>query len=215
MLNEIYMDNLRIFASAGTIKKGHFVYKNGRHGTIYVDAKPLFSNPKAISKLCYQIAERFEMSGVNVVTGPAENGNIVAGWVASHLSRFRLRKVDSVPTIKTLDNDFFIRPSFRRQIFSRKVLVVEDVLTTGSSARKVVDVVRSLGGNVVGLGALYNRGGKISMGALGVQDSFVLVNVSHQSWSAVDCPQCKNGIPVDLNLDHGREFMMRKQASVW
>lgn len=209
-MTDIELENLKIFVSAGAIKKGHFVYSGGRHGTIFVDAKSLFRDSKAISKLCRQIAERFKTSAVDSVTGPANNGVVVASWVAEHLSGLYSRKVVLVPTVKTLDDNFFIRPAFRHQIFNQRVLAVEDVLTSGGSAKKVIDVVRALGGNVVGLGALYNRGGEVSRGAIDVVDFFVSVNIPHQSWSEDECPLCKNRVPVDHNFGRGKEFLARK-----
>lgn len=209
-MTDVELENLKLFASAGAIKKGHFVYSGGRHGTIFVDAKALFSDSKAISKLCRQIAERFKTSAVNSVTGPANNGVVVASWVAEHLSELCSKKVALVPTVKTLDDNFLIRSASRHKIFNQRVLVVEDILNSGGSAQKVIDVVRALGGNVVGLGALYNRGGEISRGTINVVDFFVSVNVPHQSWSEDECPQCKNRIPVDLNFGRGKEFLVRK-----
>lgn len=211
-MNQTELENLKVFASLAAIKKGHFVYSSGRHGTVFVDAESLFRDSKVISGLCQQIAQRFRNSSVNLVTGPANNGVVVASWVADHLSRLCSRRVALVPTFKTLDNGFSVRPTFRHKIFNQRVLVVEDVLTTGGSAQRVIEVVRALGGNVVGFGALYNRGGEISRGAVDVSDFFVLVNVPHQSWVEEDCPLCKNRVPVNPFFGKGREFSKRKQA---
>ncbi|TSC91258.1 MAG: orotate phosphoribosyltransferase [Parcubacteria group bacterium Gr01-1014_2] len=213
-MNETELEALKLFNSCGAIIKGHFVYASGRHGTIYVNTKTLFSDSKAISKLCRPIAERFKNSAVNSVTGPANNGVVVASWVAEHLSNLCLRKVTFVPTVKTLGNDFLIRRIFRNQIFNKRVLVVEDVLTTGGSARKVIDLVLALGGNVVGLGVFYNRGGEISRDGVDVLDFFALVNVPHQSWSESECPLCKNGIPINPDFGRGKEFLARKRSTL-
>lgn len=211
-MNETELEALRLFNSCGAILKGHFVYRSRRHGAIYIDAEALFGDTKVISKLCRPIAERFKNSAVNSVTGPANGGVVVASLVAEHLSNFYSRKVALVPTIKMLSNNFLIRSTFRHQIFNQRVLVVEDVLTTAGSAQKVIDLVRAWGGNVVGLGALYNRGGEVPRDAIDVLDFFVLVNTSHQSWSEDECPLCKNGIPINPDFGRGRESLARKQV---
>ena len=92
--------------------------------------------------------------------------------------------------------------------------MVDDVLTTGGSAQKVTDIVRALGGNVVGLGALYNRGEEIPRGAIDVVDFFATVNVSYQSWSENECPLCKNRVPVNLDFGRGKEYLMRRREVV-
>lgn len=212
-MNETELEALKLFNSRGAILKGHFVYCNRRHGIIYVDAEALFGgDSKVISRLCLRIAERFENNAINSVIGPAKGGVVVASWVAEHLSKLCSRKVALVPTNKTLGGDFSIKPDFRRQIFNQRVLVVEDVLTTSGSVRKVIDIVRALGGNVVGLGALYNRGGEVVRRAVDVLDFFVLVDTPHQSWSENECPLCKNGIPVNPDFGRGREFLAWKKA---
>ena len=213
-MTDIELENLKVFASAGAIKKGHFVYSSWRHGTIFVDAKALFDDSKAISWLCRQIAERFKSSAVNSVTGPAKGGVVIASRVAECLSSFYSRKVAFVPTEKKAGDNFFIRPAFRRRISNKRVLVVDDVLTTGGSAQKVTDIVRALGGNVVGLGALYNRGEEIPRGAIDVVDFFATVNVSYQSWSENECPLCKNRVPVNLDFGRGKEYLMRRREVV-
>ena len=205
------LEALRLFESSGAIIRGHFVYSSWRHGTIYIDAEALFRDSKLVWKLCRPIAERFRNSAVNSVTGPARGGIVVASRVAEHLSDICRRKVVLIPTIKTLADNFFIRSAFRHQIFNQKVLVVDDVITTAGSAEKVVGIVRALGGNVVGLGALCNRGGDLSRGATNVPDFFALVDIFLQSWSEDQCPSCKRGIPVNPNFGRGGEFFDRER----
>lgn len=204
---------LEIFNSCRAIIRGHFVYSSGRHGVIYVDVKSLFSDFKVISKLCHEIAERFKNSAINSVIGPANNGVVIAGRVAEYLSNICGRRVVLIPTKKAPLGDFFIRSDLRHQIFNKRILVVEDVLTTGGSAQKVIDIVRALGGNVVGLGVLYNRGREVLKDAVDVLDFFALVNIPHQSWSENECPLCKNGIPVNSGFGRGKEFLAGKRLA--
>ena len=93
----------------------------------------------------------------------------------------------------------------------KRVLVVEDILTTGGSARKVVEAVRAIGGNVVGVGVLCNRGGVTAQDLANVPKLEVLVNISLDAWNEADCPLCKQGVPVNPDVGKGREFLARRQ----
>ena len=207
-------ENLQLLADSGAIQEGHFVYSSGRHGTIYIDAEKIFGHSKSMSRLCWQIAERFKNSAVNSVTGPAKGGVVVASRVADCLSNFYSRKVAFVPTEKRAGDNFLIRPAFRRQISDKRVLVVDDVLTTGDSVKKVADLVRGRNGNIVGVGVLYNRGGMIAKAAVNILNFFAVLDIPHKSYSEKNCPACKKGIPVNPNFGRGREFLARKRQAI-
>ena len=94
----------------------------------------------------------------------------------------------------------------------RRVLVVEDVLTTGGSAKKVVELARAAGGKVIGLGVLCNRGGVTPHDVGDVPQLFALTNIPLEVWMEGDCPLCKQGVPVNTDIGKGREFLARQRA---
>jgi orotate phosphoribosyltransferase len=89
---------------------------------------------------------------------------------------------------------------------------VEDVLTTGGSARRVVEATRAIGGKVVGLGVLCNRGGVTPQDVANVPELFALVNVKMNAWDEAECPLCAQGVPINTDVGKGREYLARKQG---
>jgi orotate phosphoribosyltransferase len=85
------------------------------------------------------------------------------------------------------------------------------VLTTGGSVKKVIEVVRSLGGRVVGLGALCNRGGITAEDVGNVPKLQALVSINLEAWEPNDCPLCKQNVAINTNVGKGREFLERQK----
>jgi orotate phosphoribosyltransferase len=87
---------------------------------------------------------------------------------------------------------------------------VEDVLTTGGSAKKVVEATRALGGNIVGLGVLCNRGGITPEDVANPPKLFALVNIKLDAWDETECPLCAQSVPINTDVGKGREYLARK-----
>jgi orotate phosphoribosyltransferase len=98
------------------------------------------------------------------------------------------------------------RRGYDALVAGRRVLVVEDILTTGGSARTVVQAVEKAGGTVVGVAALCNRGG-VTADLLGSPQLYSLASVPLESWSAEECPLCASGVPVNTRLGKGAAFV--------
>ncbi|MDO8649758.1 MAG: phosphoribosyltransferase family protein [Candidatus Berkelbacteria bacterium] len=191
---------------------GHFVYTSGRHGTVYVNKDAVYPHTAETSKLCRAIAERFAADNVQVVIAPAIGGVILSQWTAHHLSDLTGREVLAVYAEKSdSDDSFVVKRGSDKLIPGKNVLVVEDILTTGGSAKKVVEATRALGGNIVGLGVLCNRGGITSQDVADVPKLDALVSVKLDSWDEADCPLCASGVPVNTDVGKGREFLACKQ----
>src|SRR3990167_9525772 len=152
---------LQVLGKVGAvIADSHIVYTSGKHGTAYVNKDAIYPHTAETSSLCRAIAERFADDNVQVVIGPAIGGVILSQWTAHHLTEMNGHEVLGVYAEKSEGGDnFVIKRGYDKLIAGKNVLVVEDVLTTGGSVRKVIEAVRALGGNVIGLGALCDRGG--------------------------------------------------------
>jgi orotate phosphoribosyltransferase len=98
---------------------------------------------------------------------------------------------------------FVIRRGYDQLGRSKKILVVEDILNTGGSVRKVVDAVRALPADVVGVAALCNRGGVKSKDLGNVPQVFALMDISLEAWEPEDCPLCKKGMPINTQVGKG------------
>ena len=203
---------LKILNQAGAVITGsHIVYTSGWHGEAYVNKDAVYPHTREVSKLCRAIAERFAKSGVEAVIAPAVGGVILSQWVAHHLTELTGREVLGLYAEKEGDS-FRIKRGYDRLVTGRKVLVVEDVLTTGGSVKKVVEAVRSAGGNVIAAAALCNRGGVTKTDLGEVPELCALVNLRLDSWEEEECPLCARKVPVNTAVGKGREFLARKQA---
>lgn len=109
--------------------------------------------------------------------------------------------------------NFIFKRGYDALVKGKRVLVVEDVLTTGGSARKTIEATRASDGTVVGLGVLCNRGGITSSDVADPPKLFALVNVQFDAWDEAGCPLCKNGVPINIWVGKGRDFLARKKAS--
>jgi len=204
---------LRILGKVGAvITNSHIVYTSGRHGTAYVNKDAVYPHTKETSELCRAIAEQFVDDGVEVVIAPAIGGCILSNRVAEHLTDITGREVLGVYADKDGDA-FVIKRGYDKLIAGKNVLVVEDVLTTGGSAKKVVEATRAIGGNVVGLGVLCNRGGITPQDVADPPKLFALVNVKLDAWNEADCPLCTQGVPINTDVGKGREYLARKKTS--
>lgn len=191
----------------------HVVYKSGRHGNTYLNKDALFAHPAETSAICRNIAYGFyeKRLPIGAVIGPVVGGAIMAQWVAYHLSQYFGGKVLAVYADKEGDG-FVIKRGYDKLIEGMSTLVVEDVLTTGGSAKKVVLATRGVGANVVGLGAICNRGGVTAEDLGGVPRLHVLRDVRLHDYDEADCPLCAKGVPVDTSVGHGREFLKRRKG---
>lgn len=206
---------LQVLRKVGAvITNSHIVYTSaGKHGTAYINKDAVYPHTAEISRLCRAIAERFADDNIQVVIAPAIGGVILSQWTAHHLTEMNGHEVFGVYAEKSDGGDaFVIKRGYDGLIAGKNVLVVEDVLTTGGSAKKVVEATRAIGGNVIGLGVLCNRGGITPQDVADVPKLTALVNVKLDAWDEATCPLCEWNVPVNTDVGKGREFLARKQA---
>ena len=196
--------------SCGAIKEGHFVYASDNHGSVYVNKNAVFLHTQKTSDLCQIIAERFADYDIEVVIGPVVGGAILSQWVAHHLSKLYGKEVLSVYADKTDTGGFVIKRGYDKLIAGKRVLVVEDVLTTGGSAREVIETTRAVGGEVIGIGVLCNRGAVTPKDLADVPELFTLVDVKFDAWDEKECPLCAKGVPINPDAGKGREYLASK-----
>ncbi len=211
MNNEAMMG---IFVDAGAIvTNDHIVFTSGLHGNAYINKDALYVHTKTISDLCKIIADNYNADEIDIVIGPVIGGVALSQWVAHHLNCKRsFGETLSLYAEKEgegKDKTFVIKRGYDLHIPGKKVLVVEDILTTGDSARKVVECVKALGGKVVGLSVLGNRGG-VKSEDVGNVPIHALVNVTMESWTEEQCPLCKANKPINTKLGKGKAFLEKR-----
>lgn len=202
----------QIFESTGAIiTEDHIVYTSGRHGTAYVNKDAVYPHTQETSELCEMLAQDLKDRRAEVVAAPAVGGVILSQWTAFHLGKLTGKEVLAVFAEKQEDGSFAFGRGYGDLIRGKRVLVVEDVLTTGGSVKKVVEVVRNMGGEVIGLGVLCNRG-QVKPEDVGGVEINALINVQMDSWPEQECPLCEANVPINTTVGKGREFLARKQG---
>ena len=140
---------LDIFRQAGALLEGHFVYTSGRHGTKFIQAARVMQFPEHVDRLCAALGDRFKNDDVQLVVGPATGGIVLSYATARHLGcRSAFTEKD--------DGGMAVKRGIRIEPGTR-VLVVEDVVTTGGSVKKTIAHLRERGAQVVGVAVLVDR----------------------------------------------------------
>lgn len=191
------------------ITDSHLVYTSGKHGSTYFNKDAIYPHTELTSQLCEEIAKHFAGRSIEVVIAPAVGGIILSQWVAYHLTKITGREVLGVYAEKDGDG-FVIKRGYDKLSSGKKVLIVEDILTTGGSVKKVIDTARDIGANIVGLGVLCNRGGIKPQDVSNPPELFALVDVKFDAWDEADCPLCAKKMPVNTDVGHGRKYVQAK-----
>lgn len=182
----------------------HFVYKSGKHGSGYINMDPLFTDVRLVARICAELIRPFQ-AGFDTVAGPAMGGTILAFACACQITD---REVSAVWADKTADGFAFERAGFVDRLAGKRVLVVEDLLTTGGSVISVCEQAQTHGGQVVGVSTICNRGG-LTAQRLGVPRLEALASVSFQAVDPAACELCDAGIPIVEDIGHGAEYKSR------
>jgi orotate phosphoribosyltransferase len=173
----------------GALKKGHFLYASGKHGDTYVEKFNLLRDPRATSEVCQHFADRFRDQRIDVVAGPTTGGILLAFETARQLgvaAAYAERKGDGESGRE-----------FRRDtVFESgaRVLVVDDIMTTGGSVRETLAALAGYPVEIVAVGVLVDR----SAGATTFGDVPLVAIASRKfdAWEAGECPLCAQGMPL-------------------
>ncbi len=178
-------DVIDLFKRCGALLEGHFSLSSGLHTSGYLQCALVLQHPRHAATLGAALAERVAASEPAAVLSPALGGLIIGHEVA-RASGVRAIFAERQDGGLTLRRGFRIEPG-------QRVLVVEDVVTTGDSTRETMAVARQAGGEVVGTAAIINRGGSAT--EFGVSFK-ALAEVSWPTHKPADCPLCVQGIPL-------------------
>lgn len=178
------IDVLEIFKQSGALLQGHFRLTSGKHSAQYMQCAQVLQYPHLAAQLGVELAKAWQGQGIETVIGPAMGGIIVAHEVAKALG-IRALFTERENGAMSLRRGFSLTPG-------EKVLVVEDVITTGGSVREVVAVVKELGAIPVGVGVMVDRsGGKESFGVPFAS----LLQLNIETYEPSECHLCEAGIP--------------------
>ena len=180
---------LSIFKRTGALLTGHFQLSSGMHSDQYFQCAKVLQYPEYAELLCREIAVQFRENDVDAVLSPALGGIIVGQEVGRQLgvrTMFAERK----------EGEMQLRRGFEI-CKGEKILVCEDVVTTGASVDEVATIVRSIGGRLAGVGCIVDRSagrGKFKTGNDEIQYSVLQMEVA--AYGPEECPLCTKRIPM-------------------
>ena len=176
---------LDLFRRVGALLEGHFRLSSGLHSSGYLQCALVLQYPNEAEQCGSLLAARLQHRGVDAVLSPALGGIVIGHEVARALG-VRAIFAERQEGALTLRRGFSLAPGER-------VLVVEDVVTTGGSTRETIEVARRAGAEVVGAAAIIDR----SDGNQGLEVPFdALASVSLPTYAPESCPLCAAGVPI-------------------
>ena len=182
-MNENKMIN--ILKESGAMLDGHFLLTSGRHSDIYIEKFRLLENPFFLDQVCKEIANNFVNKKIDVVLGAAIGGILIAGGVGKYLNTTHIF-TERVNGKMELRRGFSIKPNDR-------VLIVEDIVTTGSSVFEMIDIVKKNSANIINVACLVDRSKE---GVDFKVNKTVLLRFPSKDWTVDKCPQCLNSTPL-------------------
>lgn len=173
----------------GALKTGHFLLASGRHSDVYLEKFDLLRNPGATEKVCTGFVQAFAGTDVDVVVGPTTGGILLAFETARQMGL-------SAAYAERVSEGGDAREIRRSTVFPEgsRVLVVDDILTTGGSVQETLDALKPHPVDVVGIGVLVDRsGGEVQFGDVPLK---ALAQQKVDSWQPDACPLCEQGLPL-------------------
>lgn len=174
-------DFLQILRDSGALLEGHFILTSGLHSPQYIEKFRVLEQPRYTEMLCAALAHHFKDQNISVVVGPMTGGIILAYEVGKQLGTKAIftERVDGVMKFR---RGFSLTPQDR-------VLIVEDIITTGGSVNEVIRVVQQTLATIVGLGYLVDRSGGVKFSV----PSKALLTIDVVSYQPAQCPLCASG----------------------
>ena len=175
-----------LLVKTGAIMDGHFLLTSGLHSPHYVEKFNVLQHPAYTAQLCAAMAEKFKDAEIETVVGPVTGGILLAHETGKSLGT-RAIFTERVDGKMTFRRGFSLREGER-------VLIVEDIVTTGGSIKEVIEVVKAAGAVPVAVSMLVDRsGGKANFGDV---PSTALLTMDVETYSPDTCPLCAKGVPM-------------------
>ncbi len=175
---------LELFSRLSVLKEGHFRLTSGRHSAKYMQCAALFEHPREAERVVAELLPKLP-DAVDAVAAPAIGG-ILMGYETARALGVRSVFAEREEGRMTLRRGFSVQPG-------EKILLVEDVVTTGGSVREVMELLSEAGAKIVAVASIVDRSGGTA--AFGVP--FIpLVSVAIETYTPEECPLCRAGQPI-------------------
>ena len=175
-----------LLVKTGAIMDGHFLLTSGLHSPHYVEKFNVLQHPAYTAQLCAAMAEKFKDAQIETVVGPVTGGILLAHETGKSLGTRAI-------FTERVDGKMTFRRGFSLHAGER-VLIVEDIVTTGWSIKEVIEVVKAAGAIAVAVSMLVDRsGGKADFGDV---PAAALLTMDVETYAPESCPLCAKGIPM-------------------
>jgi orotate phosphoribosyltransferase len=225
---------LSFFTEIGVRQQNdHFVLSQGDHASDFVDKRVINQFPLYVTKVARLMHELCPLAQldpntnnlrhpIDTVVGLADGAITLSfalafllGPPVNHTWASKVKKIVKIdhPTLVTSKRSvqFEINPANLQLIDGKRILIVEDVLTTGESLAKAASLIADHGGLIVGAVTIWNRN-QVTAENCGVPLLNSLLNIRLPSWPAANCHLCQQGVPINTRLGHGANFLERQAA---
>jgi len=182
MTNE---ETLHLFQEAQALLTGHFLLSSGRHSDQYLEKFRLVENPRLLEPICESLAERFRNDHIDVVMGPTTAGIILA-YIYARILGVQGRYAESEGGVRKLRRGQTLLPGTR-------ILIVDDILTTGGAVRECIDLSKQYQAEVAGIAVLADRTSGTTDFGYRLESA---LSIQVESWKPEECPLCKRNIPI-------------------
>lgn len=198
-----------IIAEQGIVE-GHFVYKAGKHGTVYLNKRRFGENTMLVFTLTKPIADNFTSHGIDIVVSPERGANVFGFQTAStmdggdgHPKYFTALKNEKEDT-------FYLPDDQAARIEGKTILIVEDITTSGSSVDKVKTVLEGYQAKKILIAVIWNRGGDEVKELFKDNEFFASIDSEYPAYTLEECREsglCSQGVPISTDLGHGEAFV--------
>ncbi|HSW47577.1 MAG TPA: phosphoribosyltransferase family protein [Candidatus Saccharimonadales bacterium] len=214
---------IKLLKKSDGIFTGHFIYTSGKHASRYLNKMSIFLHPIYASDMGKLFADKYKDTEIDIVVAPAMGGIILGQWTAYHLSKFKNKDILSTYTEKdkgsfstAAESNHIFTKGNEKYVTGKNVLVVEDIVTTGISIKKVVKAVKNAGGKIVEVCAMAN----INPDPASISDELVgakfasLAELPVVLYDDGNCELCDKNVPINTNLGHGKKYLEEKAKKV-
>lgn len=196
--------------TGSVLTDSHFVGTSGRHFATYINKDALYPHTLETSKVCKLMAEKVKNLEIDAVVGPSVGGIILSQWVAFHLSTIKNKDILGVYTEKDENSNQIFKRGYNKLLNAKKVIIVEDLTTTGESAKKVVETAKAAGADVVGVVVMVNKNPKEVTSEFFGAPFYYLDVLEVPTFEETECPLCKSGVPINTTVGHGKKYLEAK-----
>jgi orotate phosphoribosyltransferase len=192
------------------IENDHIVYTSGKHGSVYLNKDALYPHTELASEVGKMFAEKYKDKDIDIVVAPALGGIILSQWTAHHLSKIKNKEILGAYAEKDLEGTLVLKRGYDKLVAGKNILVVEDITNTGGSIKKTIQVTEKADGNVVAACVMINRSPEtVTSETMGAPFDALGV-IEAEAFEVDECPLCKDNVPVNTEVGHGKKFLEGK-----